>query len=107
MEVRPIVPVLENLPPPPPEPEPEPQSEAEAEEEAVPPESPKLARRRQLLRILIPDDNETPISDDEEPGGADCADMGACSDVRRMQLQGHDSWLSHLPAVDMPDDGGT
>lgn len=67
----PIVPVLEKLPPPPqPEPQPEVQADANgdapAEEDATP-EAPEQVRRRQLLRILIPDDNEVPVSDDE-PG---------------------------------------
>ena len=71
-DADPPVPVLEKLLPPVPPPaptqavqEPEP---GPNEEEETGPEPPQLARRRQLLRILIPDDNEAPISDDDEPG---------------------------------------
>ena len=60
------MPVIDLPPPPEPAPEPVKEPEPEVEEEAAP-EPPELARRRQLLRILIPDDNEAPISDDE-PG---------------------------------------
>ncbi|KAK9807986.1 hypothetical protein WJX73_010745 [Symbiochloris irregularis] len=61
----PVMPPLESLVPPAPPPEEEQKKEEEVVPQEVEVEEPSQARRRQLLKILIPEDGELPISDDE------------------------------------------
>ena len=81
----PAMPPLDSLVPPAPPPEEEVQAEEVVQEE-VEVEEPAQARRRQLLKILVPEDGEQAISDDESGAAPDSAPPWLRSRSLRLQL---------------------